>query len=202
MRAILNRRLGLIAFSLALLTAVGTSARADQDPPADQAAVIQQSLLTANQARAATGFTGRLTDDPMAGRSCFAGTTTWTCDAWFTTDQYSRPHPNGVAITVAPDAAAATKELARRAALEPDLNRPGSRVLRSTASTLIVLTTGFAVGTDLSPAVTVSVTRVRGRYLVMGTCQVQRSQLNMQRLRACATALQGAQGRRTPVVTS
>lgn len=201
-RTLLTRHLSLIAIGLVLTVSASAAAKADQDPPADQARLIQQALLTAPEARAASGFTGRLIDDALAGRSCYAGATTWTCDAWFTTDQYTRPHPNGVAITPTADATAATKELSRLAALEPDPNRPGSRVLRSTPSTLIVLTTGFAVGTDLSPAVTVSVTKVQGRYLVMGSCQVQRKYLKAQQLRSCATALQTAQGERIPAQTS
>jgi len=74
--------------------------------------------------------------------------------------------------------------------------------LRSSSSTLIVLTTGFAVGTNLAPAVAVSVTTVQGRYLVMGSCQVQRKQLQEKQLRICATALAKAQSARTPVLPS
>jgi len=183
----------LMAAFLAVALAGGTAARADHEPPADQARIVQQALLTAPQARAASDFTGRLSADPMAGQSCYRGTQAWTCDAWFTTDQYTRPYPNGVAITVTPDRSPAERELVRLAGMEPDPNRPGSRVLRSSSSTLIVLTTGFAVGTNLAPAVAVSVTTVQGRYLVMGSCQVQRKQLKLTTLRACATNLQGTQ---------
>ena len=184
---------GIVATGLALVIAVGQPAMADQEPPVDQARLVQQALLTAPAARLSSGFTGRLFDDDLAGRTCYAAATTWTCDAWFTTSQYTQPYPNGVSITVSPDAAAATRELARLAALEPDADRPGSRVLRTNAGTLIVLTTGFAVGSDLRPAVTVSVTTVQGRYLVMGTCQVQRQHLNLRKLRSCATKLHSAQ---------
>lgn len=202
MRALPPLQLSLIAACLVLVLVVPVPASADQQPPADQARLVQQALLTAPQARAATAFSGRLIDDPMAGRSCYAGSEAWTCDAWFTTDQYTRPYPNGVAITVTSDSSAAIQEVARLASLEPDPNRPGSRILRSTASTLIVLTTGFAVGMDLAPAVAVSVTKAQGRYVVMGSCQVQRKQLNEKQLRACATALAKAQSARTPVLPS
>ncbi|MFM7147049.1 MAG: hypothetical protein ACKOW5_12040 [Actinomycetales bacterium] len=201
MRIRLGMSVGLIATCLTLVITVGAPAMADQEPPVAQAKLVQQTLLTAPAARSAVGFTGRLFDDDIAGRTCFAAATTWTCDAWFTTSQYTQAYPNGVSITVSPDEAAATRELARLAALEPDASRPGSRVLRADAGTLIVLTTGFAVGMDLLPAVTVSVTTVQGRYLVMGTCQVQRQQLILRKLRSCATKLQTAQAARAQALS-
>ncbi len=200
-RSRVRQNLLLMATCLALgIMSIMTSgpAKADQDPPAAQARLVQQALLSAPQARAATGFTGTLANDELAGRSCYSSATAWTCDAWFTTNRYQHPYPSGVSITVAQDANSASAELARLAALEPDPNRPGSRVLRSDASTLIVLTTGFAVGIDLEPAVTVSVTKVQGRLLVMGTCQVQHKQLKLSRLRACATKLESAQAKAAP----
>jgi len=168
-----------------------------EDPTPRQAQAVASVLLSADRASRAAGSRARLVADleaGPAGGSCYAGTGGWTCDAWFTTDQTGVPYPNGVSITVAPTSAAARALLARRAVEAAD--RPDDRVLASTTSLLATLATGLAVGPDLTPAVAISVETIRGRFIIMGTCQVEQRRLQLRGLRACADRLVAAQALR------
>lgn len=193
----------LLALPASLPAALPAPARAavvaEQGPPAAQVRAVEASLLTPARAKRATGFTSPLLPDLQAGeagRSCYTGSTTWTCDGWFTTDRTSTPFPNGVSITVAASEQDARQVLAELAAKSPDPTRPKDRVLESTATSLIRYQTGFAVGADLRPAVSVTVERVQGRLLIMGTCQVELRKLRLAALRGCANRLQSAQALR------
>ncbi len=185
--------LGLVA----LTTPAHASVRLDQEPPAAQSQAVAASLLTPAQARRATGFGHPLAADVMAGeagRSCYGGEATWTCDGWFTTDRTSTPYPVGVGITVAGSKAQARQALAALAAKSTE--RTGDRVLTSTPGLLVTYSTGLAVGPNLLPAVSVAVARVKGSSIVMGSCQVEQRRLSLRQLRNCAGRLQRAQGQR------
>lgn len=183
-----------------VLALMGTSAASSERAPSeDRAAAVEASLLTPAQARHATGFTATLAADLMAGpqgRSCYQADDGLTCDAWFTAEQTARAYPVGASITVTGSPADARAALARLAAKVPHPDRPGDRVLASTATLLAAYATGLAVGPDLRPAVTVTVQQVHGSLITMGTCQVQQRRARLSALRSCADRLQSAQAGR------
>jgi len=187
----------LLVTAMILVPSASAQTSTQQDPPVAQAETVRASLLTPVQARRATGFRSTLEADQMAGpqgQSCFSGSTTWTCDGWFITERTGSAYPAGVAITVAasgPQAEAVLFALAGETAA-----RTGNRVLASNPRLLISCETGLAVGRDLTPAVSVTVQRVQGSMIVMGTCQVEQRRLGLVSLRTCAERLQRVQGRR------
>lgn len=188
--------IGLV-LALGLCLAASPAAHAADDrhePTPKQAEAVAATLLAAATARRVTGFRARLDADLEAGPqggSCYSGIGGWTCDAWFTTSQTASPYPNGVSITVAPSASAARQMLARRAAGTSD--RPGDRIVASTPTLLVIVTSGLAVGPGLTPAVAISVESVERRFIVMGSCQAEKRRLRMRALRACADRLLAAQ---------
>lgn len=194
----------LLVVSTSLLpgSRVDAAEPSEQGPPAEQEQLVSAALLTAAQARRATGFRARLSADLMAGeqgRSCYGKKAEWTCDGWFVSDENASPVPIGVAITVtgsAGDAQAALANLAHRAT-----DRSGSRILESTTNSLVTYGTGLAVGPDLTPAVSVTVQRIQGTFMIMGSCQVEKRRLQLSALRRCAVRLQTAQARQAAGVS-
>lgn len=176
-----------------------TEAVREQAPAADRTTTVQAVLLTPDQARRATRFAPRLVADQMAGpqgRSCYPTSSAMTCDAWFTTERTSSPFPVGVSVTLAGSPADAQAALAALAARLPDPNRPGDRVLARSSTLLVTYGTGLAVGPNLEPAVTVTVQRVQGSAITMGTCQVEERRARLTAMRTCADRLQAAQADR------
>ena len=168
-------------------------------PAADRTTTVQAVLLTPEQARRATRFAPPLVADPMAGpqgRSCYTTNNALTCDTWFVTERTSSPFPVGVSVTLAASPADAQAALAELAAKVPDPNRPGDRVLARNATLLVTYGTGLAVGPNLQPAVTVTVQRVQGSVITMGTCQVEEQRARLAAMRTCAHRLQAAQADR------
>ncbi len=194
--------LAVSALSLATPAApVLASVPMDEQPPEALARSVTSKLLTPVQARRASGFTGTLQADLMAGeagQSCYRGEATWTCDGWFTAERTSTAYPVGVSITVADSTDLARQALAALASKVSQ--RPGDRVLASAPGLLVSYETGLSVGVDLIPAVTVTVQRVQGLLIVMGSCQVEQRRLRLHELRTCAQRLQRAQGQRVATV--
>lgn len=191
-----------VALLFALTVAVSAgSAHAlqvtEQDSPVARSEAIRQVLLTPAQARRAGRFKLPLTADLMAGeqgRSCYGGTPTLTCDAWFTTDSTSAPYPKGVAITLANSPAGAQEafvQLGERVKQSSD-----QQILVSTANLLISQQRGLTEGSSLVPALSITVHRIRDSAIVMGSCQVQERRLRLSQLRTCAQRLERAQGLR------
>jgi len=167
---------------------------AEQDSPVARSEAIREVLLTPARARQAGRFSPPLAADLMAGeqgRSCYGGTPTLTCDAWFITDSTSAPYPRGVAITLATSPAGAKEAFVRLG--EQVQQTPGEHVLVSTPTVLITKQTGLAEGPALVPAVSITVQRLQSSVIVMGTCQVEERRLRMSQLRACAQRLERAQ---------
>lgn len=185
----------LFALTVALSAGSAQALQAtEQDSPVARSEAIRQVLLTPAQARQAGRFRLPLTADLMAGeqgRSCYGGTPTLTCDAWFITDSTSAPYPKGVAITLAASPAGAKEAFVRLG--EQVKQSPGEQVLVSTPNVLITQQTGLAEGPALVPAVSMTVHRIQDSAIVMATCQVEQRRLRMSQLRACAQRLERAQ---------